>query len=128
MRNFLSLLLFLIFASCGDDNNISPLSLEGSWVNTKNKTDRLIFNSDLSPNMFRLERDKEMKNGQLIPKRGAGIYEFKIKGNQISVYNTISSCYCFNDYFFDHSPSSIVVGNFYDENAKENLQNFRKLN
>ena len=117
----------------GCDNDVTPdpatlsQSLEGVWVDTRIETDILVFDNKVSDRHFLFRRDKEMRNGQLVPKQGAGFYEFKLKPETISLYNTISSCYCFNDYFFSRDGATITLGNFYDTNVTGDLRTFRKL-
>ena len=91
------------------------------------ENDSLVFDNKVSDRHFLFRRDKEMRNGQLVPKQGAGFYEFKLKPETISLYNTISSCYCFNDYFFSRDGATITLGNFYDTNMTGDLRTFRKL-
>ena len=126
--------LISVLALGCDDNSVNPDparsntdSLEGVWVDTRIETDTLIFDSGISDKHFLFRRGKEMRNGYLLPKPGASIYEFKIKPEIISLYNTLSSCYCFNDYFFSHEGTTITIGNFYDVNSSGDIRTFRKL-
>lgn len=126
MKNFLPLLL-IAFLSCENNDITSTGSLEGKWVDIKTKTDTLIFDSSISADLFLLRRGKEIQNGHLLPKPGTGIYEFKLLPEKISIYNTLSSCYCFNEYFFIHHQEEITVENFYDPASTGILQTFTKL-
>lgn len=126
----LLLLISLFYFSCDDDNNNSnpaTTALDGKWVNIQTRTDTLIFGSAMGDHYFILARAKEVRNGFVLPKPGAGIYEFKLKSNLISVYNTISSCYCFSDYYFERKASILVIGNFYDPASQSDLETFRRL-
>ena len=67
-----------------------------------------------------------MRNGHKLPKYGAGIYEYKIAGNSISVYNTLSSCYCFSDYFYEMD-ENLHIGNFYENNQPAQILTFVRL-
>jgi len=127
MRNFFPL-FFIILASCADNDSNPSVPLEGKWVAVEVETDTLIFDADIGRDIFQLKRGKEIQNGYLLPKSGAGIYEFKINGESISIYNMVSSCYCFNDYFFNQSGYTLIIENFYEKNAKGDLKTFRKLN
>ena len=123
------LLISLFYFSCDDDNNSNPVSaaLDGKWINVQAPTDTLIFDSAVGDNYFVLARRKEVRDGFLLPKPGAGIYEFKLKSNLISVYNTISSCYCFHDYYFQKKASMLVIGNFYDPASQNHHETFKRL-
>ena len=125
----LLLLISLFYFSCDDENNSNPVSatLDGKWINVQAPTDTLIFDSALGDNYFVLARGKEVRDGFLLPKPGAGIYEFKLKSNLISVYNTISSCYCFHDYYFQKKASMLVIGNFYDPASQNQHETFKRL-
>jgi hypothetical protein len=106
--------------------DLAPVPLNGQWVDVQTKTDTLIFNSEIGEDFFILRRGKEPRNGFLLPKRGTGIYKFVLKPQAISVYNLISSCYCFNDYFFKRNGKAIFVENFYDP-LPGDLRTFEKL-
>ena len=43
------------------------------------------------------------------------------------LYNMLSSCYCFNEYFFVQRGAEIAVENFYDTTSKKTLQTYKKL-
>jgi hypothetical protein len=127
MKISLLLLLGLALISCENNDISSTGSLEGKWVDIKTKTDTLIFDKSIAPNVFLLRRGKEIQNGHLLPKSGAGMYEFKLLPEKISVYNLLSSCYCFKEYFFLYTGSQLTVENFYDDNANRVLHTFQKL-
>lgn len=110
-----------------EQHDLALRPLDGRWVDVQTATDTLIFDPDFGEDFFSLRRAKELRNGFLLPKPGAGIYKYVLKPEAISVYNTISSCYCFNDYFFKLDGSLIVVENFYDASAAGDLRTFKKL-
>ena len=117
----------IISVSCTNNDVTSSLLLKGTWVEIVGETDTLIFDNHISPDVFLLRREKEMWNGQLLPKRGSGMYKFKLKEDEISIYNMISSCVCFNDYYFKTQSNQITIGNFYDPSSQGDLEVFKKI-
>jgi hypothetical protein len=55
------------------------------------------------------------------------MYEFKIEGDKISLYNIISSCSCFKEYSFSLSGDKIEIGNFYHDNSAGEIETFERL-
>ena len=118
---FIALCSLISIGSCKkDDVNITDFN--GSWIEAENRLDTLVFSSResfKSDKYFRLNRGKEMKNGQVLPKYGSGVYEYKIKGDSILLYNLISSCYCFKNYSFEAQSGTLIMGDFYQKNATQ---------
>ena len=105
-------LLFIVAIGFGCKKEKRANRLNGVWIEAKDRSDTIVINDEY----FSLNRGKEMRNGYLLPKYGSGTYAFKFKQDSISLYNQLSSCYCFFDYFFEQQENSIRVGDFYRKN------------
>jgi len=103
----------LALLSC-EEETVEVPQLNGVWVEQKDKLDTIYF--ETGEKLFTLQRGKEMKNGHLLPKFGSGAYIYKLKVDSISLYNKLSSCYCFDDYYFKAEEGALKIGAFYDEN------------
>ena len=117
---FISLLSASLFilGSCEEDN-VEINQLNGIWIEQKTQADTLSFTK--GENFFLLQRGKEIRDGHLSPKYGAGIYEYKLEKDSISLYNTISSCLCYNNYYFRIENETLTIGDFYNKSATEIL-------
>ncbi|MCB0458927.1 MAG: hypothetical protein KDC74_02785 [Flavobacteriaceae bacterium] len=100
--------------------------LNGKWIEVKTKTDTLIFKSWESIETMTLNRGKEVRDGQLLPKSGSGPYEYKLATGKISLYWMLSSSYSFNDYNFKRTGDTFVIGNFYNSPSGTTLT-FKKI-
>ena len=120
-----------ILLACQSKSNVTPVVFfDGKWIEITNKTDTITFDQTLDSNgkrYFILSRAKETRNGFLLPKIGAGIYEYHVNGEKISLYNLISSCYCFKDYHLTLSVDKMLIGNFYDPNSNGVQETFEKI-
>lgn len=121
-----TIVVLLLLFGCTYDVETMPAELDGAWVEISAKTDTLVFNIE-GTNWMELKRGKEIRDGFLLPKAGAGIFEYRLGTEKISLYNLVSSCYCFADYYFKREGSTIYIENFYDPNAKEAIQTFKRL-
>ena len=122
-------LLILLSQGCREEGIRSREA--GIWVNASSVSDTLIFNNAFNDpgnarEYFELRRGTEIRNGHKLPKRGSGIYEYKISGNSISVYNTLSSCYCFGDYFYEMD-ENLRIGDFYENDQPGQILTFVRL-
>lgn len=120
----------IVFCSCSNDIVVPLVPLDGKFVEQEFRLDTLIFDQTLmsqNKTLFIFRRPKEIQNGFLLPKIGSGIYEYKINESKISLYNTLSSCYCFNDYTFLRSGEKIFIENFYDPTHKGEHVTFVKI-
>jgi hypothetical protein len=127
---FIGLAVLAVSQGC-KDQGVNPSTPGGIWVDASSFSDTLIFNSAFNDpgdprQYFELRRGTEMRNGQKVPKIGAGIYEYKLSGNSISVYNLISSCYCFSDYYYA-SGENLLIGDFYESKEPTRILTFVRL-
>ena len=79
-----------------------------------------------SLDVMTLARGKERRNGHLLPKTGAGLYEYKLKDGTISLYYMLSSNDKFDDYNFKRAGDQLTIDNFYDSSLGKALT-FNKL-
>ncbi len=116
---FCALLVFLILHLGCQPEEISKEQLQGIWVEVTDRTDTLVFAQEPFhyDKYFTLNRGKEIRNGHVLPKYGSGTYQYQLKDNTISVYNLLSSCYCFHDYHFELKKDQISIGDFYQKNT-----------
>lgn len=127
------LLLFvpLLLSGCVE-HDISPegqttvLSLNGTWVEATNRKDTITFLAaePNHPQMFSFKCEKGISgyNGLY-----SSIYQFKFEGKEISLLNTISSCYCFTNYSFSITDSKIQIENFYNSDSEGQIETFVPL-
>jgi hypothetical protein len=123
--------LLIIFAislfDCPNNNVIAQKPVTEKWVDVNTKSDTLTFLTIGGHDYIQLDRGKEMRNGYLLPKSGAGPYRYKLLTDKISLYWTLSSDSNFYDYYFNRVDDTIVIENFYDPNLKGTRQTFKKL-
>lgn len=124
---YLLLVIPLISLSC-TNNTITPaVPLDGKWVETVGKMDTIIFDPELNgveSNYFIFKSHKGISGYNNLY---STIYEYHIANDEISIYNTISSCYCFSNFSFEQTGKKISVENFYDSHSKGEIETFRKL-
>jgi len=122
-----SIFLVVILFSC-TDNNLTPLrDLNGKWVETTRRKDTILFdqNIDSADKLFFIfKSDKEIKGYN---KLYSSIYEYKVIGLKISIYNTLLSCYCFTDYKFSTSNGKLLIENFYSQKSTGQIETFEKI-
>ncbi len=129
MKHFIIVVIICALTGCSQDNfdNPTPQDLQGTWIEVKSKTDTLTFNSVDGLNLMTLTRGKEIINGHLLPKKGSGPYEYKLKEEFISLYWMLSSNNTFNDYRLVFKGNKLTVDNFYDSTLNTSLT-FDKIN
>lgn len=117
MKQIIALLFLAFTMICtGCKKEDVSLQLNGTWVEAKDKSDTIVFRND---GRFDLNRGKEMRNGHLLPKYGSGSYEYKVSADSIALYNGLSSCYCFKDYYFEVQNGTIRIGDFYRKDVAQ---------
>jgi hypothetical protein len=119
-----ALLLFaLTFLCCSKDDTKSQTStsLKGKWVETETRMDTLFFESIDDLDFMNLNRGKELRNGNLLPKPHSGPYIYKLLEEKISLNWVLSSNSDFNDYYFKVIDNRLNIGNFYDSTSGETL-------
>jgi hypothetical protein len=127
------LLLFvpLFLISC-TDHDVSPegasssLALSGTWVEATNRKDTIVFitSEPSDPQMFSFKCEKGISGYNNL---FSSLYQFKVEGNEISLLNTISSCYCFTDYSFSRTDTKIHIENFYESGSEGEIETFVPL-
>jgi len=124
---YLAFSFCLILLSCSD-NSLTPLTdLSGSWVEINGRKDTITFDQKFDngdKQSFILKSDKEIKGYN---KLYSSIYEYKFTASKISIYNTVSSCYCFADYQFTASNDRFLIENFYSQNRTGQIETFEKI-
>ena len=121
---YLILIITALCLSCSNNDITSIASLDGKWVEQTLRKDTIDFSPDFEGKYFVFKSDDEIAGYNSLY---STFYEYRIEGNQISLYNLISSCYCFSDYYFKRSGDAIKIENFYDPNSKGNIETFVKL-
>tara|TARA_R110002072_G_scaffold299044_1_gene473873 strand:+ start:899 stop:1306 length:408 start_codon:yes stop_codon:yes gene_type:complete len=122
------IILALVFFSCTKDNSNLENSndLIGKWTETQSRMDTLSFESLDNLAIMNLNRGKEIRNENLVPKLKSGTYVYKIIEENISLRWILSSNSNFNDYYFKISGNKLNIGNFYGSTSGETLS-FEKL-
>ena len=97
------LLFAFTFLCCSKDDTKSQTSasLIGKWVETETRMDTLFFESIDDVDFMNLNRGKELRNGNLLPKPHSGTYIYKLLEEKISLNWVLSSNSNFNDYYFE---------------------------
>ena len=122
---YLLLSITIILLSCSNDNDVDPLA--GKWVEKVNGTATITFDTELDGNASKYFIFKYDKGISGYNDLHSAIYQYKIENDKISIYNTLSSCYCFADYSFTQTGDKIFIENFYDSNSKGVIETFTKL-
>jgi hypothetical protein len=123
------LLLFFsaLLVSCSYNYVTPSTSLDGKWIESVRKRDTIVFDQKLNSNErkhFVFKSDKGITGYSSLY---STIYEYKVDRDKISIYNSVSSCYCFSDYYFTFVGDKILIENFYNSNSKGVIETFVKL-
>ena len=98
--------------------------LEGVWVEKTDRLDTIFCDDILGGKYFLLGRGKQVIEGHIIPKRGAGLWKYQINpnSNSISLNYLLSSNSRFNNYYFKIGHQMMKIGNFYNSAIPENRE------
>ncbi|WKZ58826.1 MAG: hypothetical protein QY309_13215 [Cyclobacteriaceae bacterium] len=114
-------LFALTVLSCTDDKTeiIDIKDLRGSWVEIKNTTDTMSFETLFNDTEFIILKRAELYR--------TGPYEYSIlPDNKISIRWSLASTMTFNEYYFKVTGDKLNIGNFYDSPSGEILT-FKKI-
>tara|TARA_R110002020_G_scaffold163548_1_gene349594 strand:+ start:368 stop:757 length:390 start_codon:yes stop_codon:yes gene_type:complete len=116
-------LFVLSFVCCSKDDteSLTSTSLKGKWIDTETRLDTLSFESSGDLDIMNLNRGKELRNGNLVPKPKSGTYTYKLLEEKISLNWMLSSNSNFNDYYFKVVDDRLNIGNFYGSTSGETL-------
>ncbi|SDL20768.1 hypothetical protein [Kriegella aquimaris] len=123
------LLLFVLTLLCcskDDKQSLTSSDLKGKWIETETRKDTLFFESLDNLDFMNLNRGKELRNGNLLPKPKSGPYRYKLLEEKISLNWVLSSDSSFNDYYLKVINNRLNIGNFYGSTLGETLT-FEKL-
>lgn len=122
------IIFVLAFLSCSKDSTDMGASseLKGKWIEAETRMDTLSFESLDGLEIMNLNRGKEIRDGNLLPRSGSGPYKYKLLEEKISLYWMLSSDSKFNDYYFKIIGDKLNIGNFYGSTSGEILT-FEKL-
>jgi len=121
------LIFVIVLLGCANDNLTTQVTLEGKWVEINTNTDTLTFGLLGGQEAVILSRDKEMRDGFLLPKSGSGSYDYKLLTDQISLRWHLSSNSAFTDYYIKQTGNRMEIENFYSTTAIGTIQTFEKL-
>lgn len=103
------------FSSCKKEEADTPLkNLNGIWVEQQARLDTIQF---LDGEFLALRRGREFHNGHLLPKYGAGWYDYEFQGDSISLLSMLSSNTRRHTYFFHAGTETLTIGNFFTNQA-----------
>jgi hypothetical protein len=110
-------LLLVICISCENEENEEKVYLKGTWIETTSHSDTLLCKKETAEGFFILNREKEERNGHILPKAGAGIYNYSLRGDSIDLVYSLSGSSEENTYYFrlDTIHGRITIGNFYED-------------
>ena len=121
---YLILVVFMLTSliAC-EEKHDDKIQLKGTWIETGSKTDTLIFNEQVDEGQFTLNREREIRNGYILPKSGSGIYDYSIKRDSIILIIGLSSSREAKAYFFniDKTNEIIEIGNFYKDSLDSDI-------
>lgn len=128
MKYVLALIFVLTLLSCSNNetNIITSPDLKGKWVDVETRLDTLSFESLDNSEIMNLNRGKEIREGNLLPKYGSGSYIYKVSELNISLNWMLSNNSNFYDYYFKIIENRLNIGNFYGSEYGETLT-FEKL-
>jgi hypothetical protein len=74
------IIFILVFFSCSKDDPglVNSSELQGKWIETETRMDTLFFESLDNLDIMNLNRGKEIRNGNLLPKLKSGPYKYKL--------------------------------------------------
>lgn len=117
------IILVLAFLGCSKDGSkdLSSADLKGKWIETETRLDTLVFETWETLEIIKLNRGKEIWNGNLLPKPGSGTYNYNLAEDKISLNWMLSSDFKFEDYYFQSIGNELNIGNFYGSTLGETL-------
>ena len=120
----LTLIFLVAILGCSDDDSGTEIPLTGKWVEVSTLSDTLTF---LDKEFMVLNRGRESRNGTLLPKVGAGSYDYRLHSDKISLRWHLSSNSAYTEYQFNKLGDKFTIENFYDPDQVGTIQTFRKL-
>ena len=122
------ILCVLTFLGCSKDGKdvVASSDLKGKWIETETRMDTLSFESLDNQDIMNLNRGKEIRDGNMLPKSGSGPYKYNLLEEKISLNWVLSSDSSFKDYYFKIIDNRLNIGNFYGSKSGETLI-FEKL-
>ena len=98
--------------------------LVGSWIESSNKSDTIVFSKHDNKAYFNLNRGKEIRGGYLLPKYYSGLYDYEILGDSIALRWLLSSNgNPHNHYFhYDLDKNQLIIGNFFEDSLSSDLK------
>jgi hypothetical protein len=120
-------LFSLFFLSCNKEQDTHTTTLEGTWVEASTRYDTLQFYSIDALDFFELKRGFEMRDGNWLPKYGAGMYTYNVSTTEIRLKSLLSSNSEFLVYPFKLKSKTLQIGDFYNASSGKMLT-FKKLN
>ncbi|WKN42451.1 hypothetical protein [Tunicatimonas pelagia] len=115
----------LLFGTGCREDEVSTNTLDGTWVESRDQADTLVFEGE---NSFILNRGREERNGHLLPKYGAGLYFYELRTDTISVRNSVSSSSIYREVFIKIESDRLMIGDFYQKDTiNPELLTFDKL-
>ncbi|MEM9672969.1 MAG: hypothetical protein AAF992_10270 [Bacteroidota bacterium] len=117
-------MLVIVIIGCSDDDSGNEIPLTGKWVEVSTLSDTLTF---LDEEFMLLDRGREIRSGNLLPKAGTGSYDYRLHSEKIALRWHLSSNSAYTEYQFNKVDDIITIENFYDPNAVRSIQTFRKI-
>ncbi|MDL5515037.1 hypothetical protein QSE00_24720 [Arenibacter sp. M-2] len=105
--------LTLLCCSQDDTKSLTSSNLKGKWIETVTRMDNL--------DVMNLNRGKELKNGNLLPKPKSGPYRYELLEHRISLNRVLSSDSSFKDYYLRLTNNKLYIENFYGSTLGETL-------
>jgi hypothetical protein len=117
IKTFLLIVAAPFFLISCKKKSEAPGNLSGTWIETKNRADTLVF---MHEKMLDLRRGKAVYNGNLLPKAWSGLYTYHLKQDSIGLRYTLSSNSNQPTYQFFIESNQIHIGDFYQKDPSQN--------
>lgn len=109
--------VIFLFSSCKKEESKSPdtVLITTKWIEQSKREDILFFTNDF----LNLERKKEVNSGgHLLPKIGAGLYNYKALTDSLELQYSLSSLFAPKKYAYRIENNKLFITDFYEKTGK----------
>ncbi len=128
----IALAIFSISSFCCKKQKdiINELNLKGTWIETSQLSDTLLFKKNKSKGWFQLNRAREINGDYLLPLPNSGLYDYSINDDSISLFLSLSNYRQANNYYFSFNKDreELNIGNFFEDSlSTDKILIFKKI-
>ncbi len=109
---------------------INELNLKGTWIESSQLSDTLVFKKNKSKGWFQLNRAREINGDYLLPLPNSGLYDYSINDDSISLILSLSNYRHPNKYYFNFykDRGELNIGNFFEDSlSTDKILIFKKI-